>query len=128
MDRVWDTSKYRPKISVSKFKVKVIKSHEVKERSNWKFYVWAAWYMFFLVSLSLRTRKMTLEHVLNGPNRTKLGNWQNAESQETAWKNGRFQNTKIPTHDHVSRYPLAMLYTYTTNEALSYIFRSLIQK
>ena len=46
MDRVWDTSKYDPKLSVSIFKVKVIQGHEVKERSNWKFYVWDAWYMF----------------------------------------------------------------------------------
>ena len=34
MDRVWDTSKYDPKLSVSIFKVKVIQGHEVKERSN----------------------------------------------------------------------------------------------
>ena len=34
MDRVWDTSKYHPKLSVSIFKVKVIQGHEVKERSN----------------------------------------------------------------------------------------------
>ena len=41
MDRVWDTSKYHPNLSVSIFKVKVIQSHEVKERSNGKFWVWA---------------------------------------------------------------------------------------
>ena len=46
MDRVWDTSKYHPKLSVSILKVKVIQGHEVKERSNLKFWVWAAWYMF----------------------------------------------------------------------------------
>ena len=34
MDRVWDTSKYHPKLSVSILKVKVIQGHEVKERSN----------------------------------------------------------------------------------------------
>ena len=34
MNRIWDTSKYHPKLSVSIFKVKVIQGHEVKERSN----------------------------------------------------------------------------------------------
>ena len=34
MDRVWDTSKYHPKFSVSIFKVKVIQGHEIKESSN----------------------------------------------------------------------------------------------
>ena len=34
MDRVWDTSKYDPKLSVNIFKVKVIQGHEVEERSN----------------------------------------------------------------------------------------------
>ena len=34
MDRAWDTSKYRPELSVSIFKVKVIQGHEVEERSN----------------------------------------------------------------------------------------------
>ena len=32
MDRVWDISKYDPKLSASIFKVKVIQGHEVKER------------------------------------------------------------------------------------------------
>ena len=47
MDCVLDTSKYHPKLSVSIFKVRVIQGHEVKERSNGKFWVWAAGYMFF---------------------------------------------------------------------------------
>ena len=34
MDRLWDTSKYHPKLSVNIFKVKVIQGHEVKESSN----------------------------------------------------------------------------------------------
>ena len=34
MDRVWDTSWYDSKISVSIFKIKVIQGHEFKERSN----------------------------------------------------------------------------------------------
>ena len=34
MDRVWDTSKDHPKLSVSIFKVQIIQGHEVKERSN----------------------------------------------------------------------------------------------
>ena len=41
MDRVSDTSKYHPKLSVNIFKVKVIQGDEVKERSNWKFHAWA---------------------------------------------------------------------------------------
>ena len=34
MDRVWDTSKYHPKLSLSIFKVEVIQGHEGKEGSN----------------------------------------------------------------------------------------------
>ena len=33
-DRIWETSKYHSKLSVSILKVKVIQGHEVKERSN----------------------------------------------------------------------------------------------
>ena len=32
MDRIWDTSKDNPKLSVSIFKFKVIQGHEVKKR------------------------------------------------------------------------------------------------
>ena len=46
MDRVWDTSKYHPKLLLSIFRVKVIQGHEVKEGSNWKSWVWVALYMF----------------------------------------------------------------------------------
>ena len=42
MERVWDTPQYHPQLSVSKFKVKAILRHEVKERRDKKFYVWAA--------------------------------------------------------------------------------------
>ena len=34
MYRVWDTSKYNPKVSVSIFKANVIQGNEVKERSK----------------------------------------------------------------------------------------------
>ena len=34
IDRVCDTSKYDPQLSVSVFKVKVIQGHEIKESSN----------------------------------------------------------------------------------------------
>ena len=34
IDRVWDTSRYHPKLSLSILKVKVIQGHEVKESSN----------------------------------------------------------------------------------------------
>ena len=40
VDRVWDTSKYDPILSVSIFKVKVIHGHGVKEKSNWECCVW----------------------------------------------------------------------------------------
>ena len=42
MDRVRDTSKYHPELSVTIFKVKVVQDHKVKERSNLKFDFWAA--------------------------------------------------------------------------------------
>ena len=34
MDRVWDTSKYYPKLSVTTFMVKVIQGHDVKDGSS----------------------------------------------------------------------------------------------
>ena len=36
MDRIWDTSKYDSKLSVSIFKVKVIQGHEFNYSSNKK--------------------------------------------------------------------------------------------
>ena len=36
MDRIWDTSKHHPKLSVPIFKVNVIQGHEVKEMSKLK--------------------------------------------------------------------------------------------
>ena len=46
MGRAWDTSKYHPKLSVSKFKVKVVQNHEFKEKSNYKYEVRASSDMF----------------------------------------------------------------------------------
>ena len=70
MDRVWDTSKHHPKVSVSILKVKVIQGHELKERSNWKCYVWAAWCM--LGHFFVKNAKNDPRTLLNGPSRTNV--------------------------------------------------------
>ena len=71
MDRVWDTCKYYPKLSVSIFKVKILEGCGGKERSNCKFYVCA---QFF-------TKNAT-----NGPRthfeRSKSGKIENRENAE----------------------------------------------
>ena len=87
--------KYHHKLSVRIFKVKVIQGHEVKESSNWKLWVWTAGYMF-LGSFSLRTRKMTLEHFLNGRDRTKFENRENVEIAGISVKNVLFRPSKYP--------------------------------
>ena len=78
MDRVWDTSRYHPKLFVSIFKVKVIQGHEVKGRSNRKFCVWAACYMF-LCQFLRQKRENGPRTLFDGPNWTKFENRENAE-------------------------------------------------
>ena len=39
MNRVWDSSKYHPKLSVTTFMVRDIQGHDVKESLNCKFNV-----------------------------------------------------------------------------------------
>ena len=60
IDRVWDTSKHHHKLSVGIFKVKVIQGHEVKETSNYTFFVWSAWYMFLCQFFVKNAEKWTL--------------------------------------------------------------------
>ena len=93
-DSVWDTSKYHPKLSLSIFKVNVIQGHEVNERSNRKFWVWAACYMLLGHFFSSRTRKMTLEHFLNDPSQTNFENRENAEMARNSLENGLFPPSK----------------------------------
>ena len=100
MDRVWDTSKYHPKPSVSIFKVKVTQGHEVKEWSNWKFWVSTAWYMFLGSGFSSGTRKMTVKHFLNGPNRTNFENRENTEIARDSVKNSLLSTFKTPKLGH----------------------------
>ena len=92
MDRVWDTSKYHPKLSVS-ILVKIIQGHEVKERSNWKVWVWEARYML-LGQFIVKTRKIDLGHFLNGPNGTNFATRKNAEFAGNSVKNCRFRPSK----------------------------------
>ena len=70
MDRVWDTSKYHPKLSVSIFKVKAVQGHGIKKDQPENF-GFGQCDTCFWVSFSSRTRKMTLEQFLNGRNRKK---------------------------------------------------------
>ena len=80
-DRVWDTSKYHPKLSVSIFKVKVIQGHKAKERSNWKFCVLAAWYTF-LGELFVKIAKNDPRTLNERPKSDKF------------WKSGRCKNRR----------------------------------
>ena len=121
MDRVWDTSKYHPKLSVSVLKFKVIQGHEVNERPHWKFHVWVAWYMFFLVIFPSRTRKMTLEHFLNGPSRTKYENLENTEIPWTAWKVAFSDLQNIKTRSCFKTFTWNCVHIYTWRCPLAYI-------
>ena len=68
----------------------------------------------FLVSLSSRTRTMTLEHFLNGRNRTHFENRENAGIEGNSVKM-TFSTFKTPKLGHFSRYLPGMLYTYRPN-------------
>ena len=78
----------------------------------------------FLVSFSSRTRKITLEHLLNGPIRTKFENRKNAEINGNSVKMAVFdlQNAQTRAFLKISRIHLIGLYqvyTYTPDRALS---------
>ena len=95
MDRVWDTSKYHPKPWVSIFKVKVIQDHEGRERSNWKFYVWTAWYMFFVKNSKNYAR--TLIERPKSDEIWKSGKCRNPREQREKWP---FSTYRIPKLGH----------------------------
>ena len=120
MDRVWNTYMYHPKLSmcIFKVKVKVIQGHEIKERSNWKFWAWSASYIF-LGQFFVTSAKMTLEHFLTAKIGQILKIGKMRKSPEIAWKVAvpYFQNAKT-----FSRYLHAILYTYTPDRVLSHIF------
>ena len=121
IDRGWDTSKYHPKLSVSIFKVKVVQGHEVKGRSNWKFWVWAAWYLF-LTQFFVKNAKND-HRTLFEPHKTdkfwKSGKCRNHRKQREKWP---FSTFKTPKLGHFSRYLLDFFYTYTPDRVLSHIF------
>ena len=87
IDRVWETSRYHPKLSMSIFKVTRSRKGQTK---NFRF-GWSD--ICFWVSFS-RTQKLTLEHFLNGPNRKKSENRENTEIAGNSVKNSRFQPSK----------------------------------
>ena len=120
MDRVWDTSKYHPKLSVSIFKVKVIQSHEVKERSNWKFW-FGQHYTCFWVSFSWRTRKMTLKDFLSRPNVKNFENRENAEIAGNSVNNGRFRPSKHQNSVIFKMSTWNFVHIYTWQGSFAYI-------
>ena len=70
MDRVWDTFKYPPKPSVTLCQIKVTRGHEVKKV---KFKILSFGDVIHIFGSDFRQKcKKTLEHFLNGPNRTKM--------------------------------------------------------
>ena len=88
MCRVWDTSKYHPKLSLSIFKVTRSKKGQAKN------FVFGRREACFKVTFSSWLRKMTLKHFWNGPNRAKIENRENTEILVNTVKNGRFRTSK----------------------------------
>ena len=68
---------------------------------------------------------MTLEHFLNGSNRTKFKNGEDAEIPGNSVKNWHFRPLKCYKLVIFSRYRLEILYTYTPNRFFSHMFRVL---
>ena len=121
MDRIWDTSRYHPKLSVSIFKVKVIQGHKVKERSNWKFWVWVAWYMFlgqFFVK-NAKNDPRTLFERPKSEKILKIGKMQ--KSPEIGWKMAVFDllNAKTRTFFKISTWNFVHVYTW--QDSFTYI-------
>ena len=99
---------------MSIFKVKVIQGHEVKERSNWKVWVMAAWYMF-LGQFFVKNTKMTLEYFLNYPNRTNFNNRKNAKNGGKQREKMAFfevQNTKTRPFFRIYAWNSVHIYTW----------------
>ena len=69
MDHVWDTSKCPPKHFVTLCQLRAIQGHEVKKDQIYNFR-FGQCDTCFQVTFSSRAQRMTLEHFLNGPNRT----------------------------------------------------------
>ena len=83
------------------------------KRSSLKFWVCITWYMF-LGQVSVKNAKMTQEHFLNGPNRTKCDHRKNAEIAVNSVKSGLlghsrrqnsavFQNIDLKFCTHIHR-------------------------
>ena len=72
----WD----HPELSVSIFIVKVVQGREVKERSNWKLWVWVVWWMF-------------LDEVF-GQNTKKLLNTFERSKSDKNWEYGTYRNLR----------------------------------
>ena len=103
MDRVWDTSKCYPNLSVIIFNVKIIQGHEVKKRSNCFGGV-----MRVLDQFSSRTQTVTQEHFVRTTvalpcqchcwtaqirQKLKIGKMQ--KSKRTSWKWAVFKYQKV---------------------------------
>ena len=83
MDRVWDTSKYYPQLSLSIFKVKVTRSTKGQTESLVRADM-------FLDQCFVKNAKIAL----NGPNRTKLESRKHTKIPRKCIKNGRFRPSK----------------------------------
>ena len=75
----------------------------------------------FRVNFSSRTRKMTLEHFLNGPNRTSFENQKNAEIAGNIVKNGRFRPSKRQNPGILKISTLNFVHVYTWQGTVIYI-------
>ena len=109
--------KYYPKLSVNIFKVKVTRSRKGQTKN----FGFGNRDTCFWVNFSSRTRKMTLEHSLNGPNPTYFENRENAEIGRNIVKITFFDLRNTKTWPFYKIF-CAILYTYTSDRALSQIF------
>ena len=74
MNRVSDTFKYHPKLSVRIFKVKVIRRSRSQRQTKTKFACLGDVITCFKSVFRQQREKMILKHFLNGPNLTKFNN------------------------------------------------------
>ena len=123
MNRVSVTSKYHPRLSESILRLRQLKVTGSRKGQTENFmYGWHDTY--FLVAFSSRTRKMTVQHFLSGPNRTilKIEKYTKPRKQRKKWP---FKTSKILKLSHFSWYLLDILYTQTPDGVRSHIFHFL---
>ena len=121
-DRVWDTSKYHPKLSVITSRSRSFKVTRSRKGQTEIFGLGSVIHVFG--SFFVKNAKMAIEHFLNGPSRTKFENQENTEIAGNGVKSGLFRSTKHQNSVNFIRYLPEISYTYTPDRVPSFIFRA----